>query len=68
MYSHLFNAVSPYDGWAGNIDDVPSFKACWNTTCTFSEITRRSPKRSQAAQPPLERRGAKCDLASQMKH
>ena len=30
--------------------------------------TRRSLKRSQAAQPPLERRGAKCDLASQMKH
>ena len=27
-------------------------------------ITRRSPKRSQAAQPPLERRGALRDLAS----
>ena len=37
---------------------------------TFFEdgFTRRSAKRSQAAQPPLERRGAKCDLASQMKH
>ena len=27
-------------------------------------ITRRSAKRSQAVQPPLERRGALCDLAS----
>ena len=33
-------------------------------TDAYSECTRRSAKRSQAVQPPLERRGALCDLAS----
>ena len=32
------------------------------------DLTRRSPKRSQAAQPPLERCGALRDLASQTKN
>ena len=36
------------------------------TTDAYSECTRRSAKRSQAVQPPLERRGALCDLASLM--
>ena len=35
------------------------------TTDAYSECTRRSAKRSQAVQPPLERRGALRDLASQ---
>ena len=34
------------------------------TTDAYSECTRRSAERSQAVQPPLERRGALCDLAS----
>ena len=37
----------------------------YDVTSFEDGFTRRSPKRSQAAQPPLERRGAKCDLASQ---
>ena len=35
-----------------------------NGNDTRRGVTRRSAKRSQAVQPPLERRGALCDLAS----
>ena len=39
-----------------------------NGNDTRRSTARRSAKRSQAVQPPLERRGALCDLASQMEN